>query len=161
MDVPMGVLLHDEDFLPAATELISMAVKSVYISSFKLEITTKPRGRKLARLFDLLAEKARDRVTIKILTNKQNNQGHVPSTNAYAIQYLKRKNIKVRCLKNNRICHAKIIIVDAETAIVGSHNLSVKSCHNNFELSYAIANNALCLSIAHRFLDNWYAAQEV
>ena len=35
-------------------------------------------------------------------------------------------------------CHAKIIIVDQSKAIVGSHNLGVKSCHYNFEMSYLI-----------------------
>lgn len=155
-----GVILHDEEFLPAAFNLISWAKKTIFISSFKLEITTKPRGRNLARLFDLIAQKAADGVDVRILTNKHDNQGHVPSTNAYAILHLKKKKIKVRYLQNNRICHAKTIIVDSDMAILGSHNLSIKSCHNNFEISYTVSHSQMVATLESMFVKVWCDATD-
>ena len=134
----IGTLLPDEQFLLAAIGLITSAEKSIYISTFKAEITTKPRGRRLKHFFDDLIEKARLGLDVRFITNRRQNFGHVPATNLYAVTYLKKTPIKVRHLLNDRICHAKLIIIDDCTAIIGSHNLSVKSCQSNFEMSYML-----------------------
>lgn len=156
----MPTLLKDEEFLPAAKSLIANARKSIYISSFKLEITTKRRGLRLAQLFDMLAKKKQDKVDVRVLTNKQDNQGHVPATNAYALRHMKRQKVPVRYLPNNRLTHAKILIVDEQKAIVGSHNLSVKSCHNNFEVSCFITDITTVLYLVAHYNSVWDIARE-
>lgn len=132
----MGLLLKDNEFLPQAKALIESACKSIDISTFKAEITTKPRGLALLHFFKALLLKAKEGVRIRFLINWNNERRSCPKTNLYVITELKKANISIRHLKNNRCCHAKAIIIDKEKVILGSHNLSVKSCHNNFELSY-------------------------
>ena len=133
-----GTVLFDEQFLPAAIDLIDNAKKRIYISTFKAELTTKPRGRKLKLFFDILAAQAADGLDVRLLISKRENYGHIPITNIFAVRNLKENKIKVRHLRDNRVCHAKLIIVDDYAAILGSHNLSIKSCHNNFEVSYSL-----------------------
>ena len=154
-------LLQDEEFLPAAKSLIANAGKSIYISSFKLEITTKKRGQQLGQLFDILAKKCYDKKVVRVLTNKRDNRGHVPDTNAYAIRYLKEKRVPVRYFPNGRLCHAKILIVDDRKAIIGSHNLSVKSCHNNFEVSFFITDLVTVKYLVDAYDRVWDTAKEV
>jgi len=132
----MGLLLTDEEFLPQAIASIQAAERSIDISTFKAEITTKPRGRKLYDFFRILTDKAKQGVKVRFILNWNQERRSCPKTNLYVITELKKANIKIRHLRNNRCCHAKTIIVDKKKAIIGSHNLSVKSCHNNFELSY-------------------------
>ena len=136
--MPLRNILVDEKFLPAALALVLSAKKSIYITTFKAELTTKPRGRKLMAFFWTLARKVREGVDVQLIINKPANGKHIPISNDYAINWLQSSGIKVRCLPGERICHSKIIIVDKEIAILGSHNLSVKSCHNNFEISVHI-----------------------
>jgi phosphatidylserine/phosphatidylglycerophosphate/cardiolipin synthase-like enzyme len=136
----MGVILYDDGFLPAAISIIAHAEKSIFISSFKIEISEKPKGRHLKQFFEILSKKAQEKVDIRVLTNKQNEQGYVPHTNGHAIRHFKQKHIPTRYLPNGRISHAKIIIVDNQKAILGSHNLSVRSCRSNFELSCLITD---------------------
>ena len=134
----MGLLLKDNEFLPQAKALIESAERSIDISTFKAEMTSKPRGLALLHFFKVLLQKAKEGVNVRFLINWNTDRRSCPKTNLYVITELKKANIKIRHLKNNRCCHAKAIIVDKEKAIIGSHNLSVKSCHNNFEMSYVV-----------------------
>ena len=90
--------------------------------------------------FDAVRLKAKEGVRIRFIINWNNERRSCPKTNLYVITELKKAGIKIKYLKNNRCCHAKTIIADKKVAIVGSHNLSVKSCHNNFELSYIVSD---------------------
>lgn len=132
----MGLVLTDSNFLPQARALVDSAVKSIDISTFKAEITTKTRGLALLHFFKAVFTKAKEGVQVHFLINWNDEKRSCPKTNLYVITELRKVGIDIRHLKNNRCCHAKIIIVDQERAIIGSHNLSVKSCHNNFEVSY-------------------------
>lgn len=134
------MLLIDNKFLPQAIALISTADYRIDIATFKAEIISKPRGRRLRTFFDTLIKKREAGVQINFLINWNTEKRACPLSNLSAIHELKNHKINVRILPNNRCCHAKIIIVDQDKAIVGSHNLSVKSCHNNFEASYLVLN---------------------
>ena len=132
------LILPDEKFLPIATELISKAQKSIYVSTFKAEITSKPRGRRLNKFFDILVAKHLRQLDVRFLLNNSGGIKHIPITNLFVMQQFKKQKINIRCLQNDRVVHVKLIIVDGKYAILGSHNLSVRSCHNNFEVSLMI-----------------------
>ena len=151
----MSALFLDETFLPAAISLISNARKYIYVSTFKAEITKKRRGLRLKQFFDILAKKKLEKLDIRILTNKQSYQGHVPESNSYVIREMHRLGVPIRHLPNQRCCHAKIIIVDGNLAILGSHNLSVKSCHNNFEVSCLIEDIVIINHLKNRYELLW------
>lgn len=154
-------LLLDEKFLPAAQDLVSRAKTRIWISTFKAEITSKPRGEKLSKFFNTLFEKARSGVDVRFMTNRIDEKGHIPISNVFAIRALKKNNVKVRHLRDPRICHAKIILVDCESAILGSHNLSVRSCHNNFEVSYLFTDLERATSMRTIFEQVWDNAKKI
>jgi len=155
-----GSLLIDENFLPAAVNLIGKATKLIYISTFKAELTTKPRGRRLLKFFELLFEKSRLGLDVRFLISKRENYGHIPLTNLFAVREMKKNKVKVRHLRHSRLCHAKIILVDDFAAILGSHNLSIKSCHSNFEVSYFAYDTYLIEHLYNTYLKVWNDARE-
>ena len=156
----MGLLLTDNEFLPQAKALVESAKKSIDISTFKAEITTKPRGLALSQFFKAVFQKAKEGIKVRFLINWNTDRKCCPKTNLYVITELKKLNIKVRHLKNNRCCHAKSIIVDKEKAIIGSHNLSVKSCHNNFEISYVVPDQVAITNLASVFESSFMDAEK-
>lgn len=145
------MFLFDDQFLPHALAMIDTAKSSVDISTFKAEITSKPRGLRLFEFFHKLRQKKENGVRVRFLINYHDDKRVTPKTNQYAITFLKNHKIDIKSLTHNRCCHAKVIIVDKEKAIVGSHNLSVKSVHNNFEISYLITDpvNICFLQVAY------------
>ena len=161
MYTPSNKILIDEQFLPKAIEIVLSAQKSIDISTFKAEVNGKPRGRKLLTFFYALLKQAKAGVEIRFLLNKTVPKGHIPASNNYTIAWLRNSKIKIRCLRDDRICHAKIIIVDREKAIFGSHNLSVKSCCNNFEVSYYETNQLKVTELLNAFDTVWENSQAV
>ena len=155
----MNPFLRDEKFLPAAIELVTEAKKSIYISTFKIELTSKRRGLRLKQFFDVLQEKHLGGVDVRILTNKRDNRGHIPESNAYAFYHFKKNKIPIRSLPNSRVVHAKLLIVDERKAILGSHNLSIKSCHNNFEMSFLIDDPVTLAYLESTYSYMWFKAK--
>ena len=135
------MLLIDQDFLPRAIALLDTADSCIDVSTFKAEITSKPRGRALRLFFDTLFKKRKAGIQVNFLLNWNTERRAVPLCNMATVLELKRQKINVRILPNNRCCHAKLIIVDRAKAIIGSHNLSIASCHKNFEVSYLITDS--------------------
>lgn len=150
-----GQILKDEEFLPVAQALIENAHKSILITTFKAEITHKPRGRRLKKFFDTLIKKADNGLDVRVILNKNFNRHTIPHTNYFAIRELDKSRIKVRTPRNDRICHAKLLLVDGLAAIIGSHNYSVKSCHNNFEVSYLINNAYIATQLVTIYNHIW------
>jgi len=157
----LSAILVDEKFLPAAIDMISNAKGLICISTFKAEVTTKPRGRKLRKFFELLFEKARQGVETRFLINRVGQISAVPMSNLYVMREVPKFGIEIRYLPGLRICHAKLLIVDSMTAILGSHNLSVRSCHNNFEVSYNVRNPLDVMSLQRTFNGAWGSARKV
>ena len=155
----MSLLVHDNQFLSYAAALVDGAKSIIYVSTFKAEMTSKPRGAHLLRFFEKIKSRAKERVRVWILLNWHDNLQGVPKTNLFVARELKNAGVEVRHLKNNRCCHAKIILVDREKAIIGSHNLSVKSCHNNFEVSTIIEDPTSVAKLADVFEYSYQAAQ--
>ena len=156
----MGLLLTDNEFLPQAKALVESAQRSIDISTFKAEITTKPRGLALLHFFKALLLKAKEGVRVRFLINWNNDRRACPKTNLYVITELKKANIEVKCLRNNRCCHAKLLIADKKTAIIGSHNLSVNSCHSNFEMSYVVPDPEVINRLASTFEASFMGAEK-
>ena len=154
-------LLIEEEFLPAAKELIMKARYSVYISTFKAEITSKPRGRKLSEFFDEVCQAKIRGVDVRVLINTASPRGSIPLSNAYAVMFLKKNGVELRKLPHERCCHAKLIIIDGCTAILGSHNLSVKSCHNNFEVSCMFFDTGTAQSLTKVYNRVWDTAKKL
>jgi len=157
----MGLLVKDNEYLQYANALVEGATKEICISSFKLEISEKPRGRDLKTYFEKIVEKLKSGVKVKILFNWHDDQRSVAKTNFYASHFLKQAGVDIRYLKDNRCCHAKILIVDKEKVLLGSHNLSVRSTQNNFELSYLIPDPETAAQVSSIFESLFAGAKPV
>ena len=136
----MGQVILDEQFIGQALLAVQEAKKEICLSSFKIELSDKPRGRQLAEFFKALENKADEGVCVRILFNWRPNEKSVPKTNKSTAFALKNHKIDLRFLNNDRCCHAKILLIDGRKAILGSHNLSVRSIISNFEISYLLTD---------------------
>ena len=161
MDNFMGLVLVDNNYLDQAILLIQNAKDEICISSFKLECSDLPRGRRVKKFYDVLIERLKSGVKVRLLMNWHSNRRSVPKTNEPAGRKLQSHGGDVRFLKNNRCCHAKILVVDREKALIGSHNLSIRSCESNFELSYLIPDPESVAQISQVFESSFSDAQRL
>lgn len=156
----MGELISDNEYLPAAKMLLENAKETIDISTFKLEDNNKPRGRKLKKFWELLLEKAANGVKVRLLMNWHDDKRSVAQTNQAISMKLKQHKIPVRFLRNNRCCHAKILLIDKKKALIGSHNLSIRSLSANFEISYLLSAPDEANNLSRTFEHSWNDAQD-
>ena len=157
----MGLLVVDNQYLSVAQALVEQATKEICISSFKLEVNEKPRGKDLKKFFDAIIAKIKSGVKVKVLFNWHDDRRSVPKTNYYASTFLKSQGADVRFLKNNRCVHAKLLMIDKEKILLGSHNLSVRSTQNNFELSYLIPDPETVAQVSMVFDHSFNDAKKI
>jgi len=155
----MGLLLKDNQFGPTIKMLIEQAKKTIAISTFKLEKKDKTATDPTNAILNAMIAKKRNGIKVRCLFNWHTNQKLVPRTNIVAGRYLKTAGVEVRHLKYNRCCHAKILIIDNERAVVGSHNLSVKSLTSNFEISYLLADIESVSALSSIYDKSWNDAE--
>jgi len=156
----MGLLLIDNEYLPHLKALIETAKSNIDISAFKVEMTHKPRGTALYTFWLQIIEKLKRGIKVRLLLNWHADRRSVAKTNLYVMQQMKQRGADVRFLRNNRCCHAKFVIIDRKKAIIGSHNLSVRSCHNNFEISYILEDQQAIERLQSVFEHSFYDAQK-
>lgn len=155
----MGLIITDSEYLPAAKSLLEQAEKSIDIATFKLEDNDKPRGRKIKEFWQLLIEKAKNGIKVRLLMNWHDDKRSVARTNQAISTKLKQHQIPVRFLRNNRCCHAKILLADKKKALIGSHNLSIRSCQANFEISYLLSVPEEIANLSSTYEHSWQDAQ--
>lgn len=68
---------------------------------------------------------------------------------------------RIRSFAGNRVLHEKIILIDRQIALIGSHNLSRSSAASNFDTSIAVDCPALAELLFRQFWDRWRAARPV
>jgi len=154
-------LLPDEKYLKAITNAISKAEKCIDIMAFKVEMTHSKRGRKLLDFWAILINKAHQGVKVRMITNQKGNGSHIPNSNLYAMNELKKNGVEVRTLPGTRICHAKVIVIDNFKTFVGSHNLSVRSCANNLEASVMTDDTILTSWLNEFYNKAWDRATKI
>jgi phosphatidylserine/phosphatidylglycerophosphate/cardiolipin synthase-like enzyme len=157
----MGLLIVDSQFIGIAQACIEQAKKEICISTFKLEINETPKGRALKNLFLALISRIKEGVKVRVLFNYHTNKHSVPRTNFPAGIFLKNAGADVRYLKNNRCNHSKLILIDKEKVILGSHNLSVRSLASNFELSYLIPDPETVAQVGEVFNSSFNGAEKI
>lgn len=155
-DIP--VLLLDENYLATASHLIHSAEKDILISTFKMENAQDPKKYKLAALYRGLEQAVAKGIEVKVLLNQLTGKNTIAKTNKYTAGLLKKKSISVRTLDNTRVVHAKLIIADCRSLILGSHNWSNKSFSRNFELSILVTEQEVITRARNLFLKLWETA---
>jgi len=154
----MNRFLPDERFLPAVVQLIQPAQTTVMISTYKLEHTMRTRGDALRVIFEALVAAKQKGVNVKVLLNWNDLKRSVAKTNLYAMTWLSNQGIETRYLDNNRCCHAKMVIVDKNVIILGSHNLSCKSVMENLEASIQTDDKEIVEQAVKLFEAAWKSA---
>lgn len=148
-------LLLDERFLPAAVGLIEKAKIEVYIIAYLLTVPSQRKSGKEVKLFEALLEARGKKLDCRVLLNYTYPESSITKQNKEAFKWLGFHGIRCRYVSRNRTVHAKMIIVDGVTLIIGSHNWSRRALERNVEASVKVKETGVVEEARERFLDLW------
>ncbi|UTH72877.1 phospholipase D-like domain-containing protein [Chromobacterium sp. IIBBL 290-4] len=138
------------------SELFASAKREIVLEQFYV---AGQDGSKLEQVMDSLAAAGRRGVKIRFLMEKKGMFASEPAT----IEKLKRTpNLEYRQLDYNQltgngIIHAKFIVVDGQTAYVGSQNFDWRSLQHIHETGLKVADAAMAGKMQAIFEQDWAA----
>lgn len=147
----MTDIILDGNFRAALLHAFKTAKTIIQISTFKLELFGKNIPKPVREIAEALTEALKTGVRVEMLVNWKDSRAGVPRTNDCCAVQMIQRGARVRYLASGRCIHAKIVIIDGKYAILGSHNLSVRSMISNFETSVAVNDDITVTALREEF----------
>lgn len=148
-------VIKNEEFLGVVHAILRQTIKTIDICTYKFEISKNKSTRGLNELIKTLTLVAGRGIAIRILLETNARRNGVSRYNLYAAGILKKSGIRCKTLPHNRCQHAKLILVDDEIAVIGSHNWTPKSITSNYEISVVIRDRAALENTKEHFDKIW------
>jgi phosphatidylserine/phosphatidylglycerophosphate/cardiolipin synthase-like enzyme len=152
-------LLVAREYLSRVPAILENARFSIKAVQFVVQVKGKSAKMSSRELCIKLAAKVRDGVRVQALLNSAGGGWRAPALNRQAAQWLQERGVEVRTLGASRTCHAKMLIIDDEIAIVGSHNWTPYALERNFEVSVLVRDAGCVGQLVRHFEDLWQASQ--
>ena len=152
-------LLVARQYLSRVPAILESAKTSIKVVQFVMQLKGKSAKMSSRELGIKLAAKVRDGVSVQALLNSAGGGWRAPALNRQAAQWLQERGVEVRTLGASRTCHAKLLIVDGEMAIIGSHNWTPYALERNFEVSVLVRNPGCVGKLTAHFEELWKASQ--
>jgi len=139
-------------YFPAVKEAIAQAKKSISVVMFTVESSASKES-KPGELVGLLIEARKRGVEVRVVLDQNVDfvswDPRIKSTNAY--KRLKEAGVDVHYDETQRYTHAKAVVIDQKTVILGSTNWTGNSFDNSIETDVKIESQELAGEILEYF----------
>jgi len=113
-----------KEFYPKVTPLIAAARNSICIISYDWRWYPADPGNPVQLFTTLLIKKAKLGVDVRAVLNSNN-----------IVYLLKQNGIAAKRKRFSKFLHSKLILIDSDVTIIGSHNLTLSAFQFNMECS--------------------------
>jgi phosphatidylserine/phosphatidylglycerophosphate/cardiolipin synthase-like enzyme len=148
-------LLIAREFISRVLGILDGAKSSVQVVQFVAQFKGKSAKMSSRELGIKLAAKAREGVPVQVILNTAGGGWRASALNRQAAGWLNERGIEVRTLGSGTTCHAKLLIIDGEIAIIGSHNWTPYALERNFEVSVLVRDTACVGRLKQHFEALW------
>lgn len=133
---PGDRLILDREYFQAAHDEIGKAKKSIHLISFLFLVYDKANSQTDQLLEDLIqAKKKGVKVSVILEYPKPYRGKEQPVQNRKVYERLKNAGVDVLYDDPLRTTHSKVLVIDEETVILGSHNYTYSGLGDNHEVS--------------------------
>lgn len=129
------MLLFDEAYAGVVGRVLERARSRIQVSQFKIDSFGISGRSAVNQLLVTLVRSAEKGIKVQVLLDCILPLKGRSANNVFVAQWLARRGVEVRSLRRNVCQHSKVVLVDGEHGIVGSHNWTVNSLSRNSECS--------------------------
>lgn len=151
----MAQILKDEKIRGELLQGIREAQREILIATYKMDYNERASKRHLNALVEALHQASKRGVHVRCLLNMDKENTQIGRINARASRLLEKRGVILRKGERGRTIHAKLVIIDEEIVIVGSHNLSESSLCRNFEISLRFRDPVIALDLKEIYQKEW------
>lgn len=152
---PESIVLAGRRYYYYVRDQIRAAERSIDVLMFHIALPHQDHPTR--QLLEALVRARRRGVRVRVLVDRDRRDDPYRSTviNAAAVQYLLEQGIAVRVDRPDRLLHSKMIIIDGDHTIIGSHNWSAGSFFMFDDLSMAVMSSEFGRDSSQRFYTLW------
>lgn len=136
-------------------ELIRSATRSIDICAYTWKWYAHRSSSPMQKINYAIIERARQRLPIRIRLNHESKDHYLTKENTRTADALRRYPLEIKFDGTQTMSHLKMILIDEEIAIIGSHNLTERSVSMNNEASVAIFGKEAVLPFVEYFKYLW------
>ena len=146
-------------YFPVVKEELSKAKESIFMVMFKVGLSGYDKSSSVYQLVDELAKAHKRGVKVTVILDQNiafSDQGDIDQwetegKNAWCFKILKEAGITVWYDDPTKYVHAKTLVIDRETAILGSANWTESALFKNFETNVLIRSKQLAKGLLESF----------
>lgn len=143
------------EYTKTVIELLRTAQRSIDIAAYTWKWYDHQANSAMQRFNYAVIEKARHGVKVRARFNHEHKDHCLTKENTRTAQALRRYKVETRFDGTQVMSHLKLIIIDDEIAILGSHNLTSRSVSQNNETSLAIFGHKAVQRYVNYFEKLW------
>lgn len=156
------LLIRNDEFYKLLPKLIIQAKNKIRISTFFMKLTSADSLFSTKRILDILiSQKHNNGIDVQVLIDKSHKSEKYSSSivNKEAYLYLKEQGIDIKNFRNKRRHHSKLVLIDDDIVIIGSHNFTSNSFGFLDEVSVLLRSEELNRFYSKLFLERWAIAE--
>ena len=139
------ITIIGKEFPDIVIPMIEKARKSIDIIVYDWRWYPDQIGAKIQRFNNAIIQSAQKNVKIRTISNSRKT-----------IHVLEKFKIKAKQINTRGIIHTKLMIIDNEVAILGSHNYTMNAFTINLEVSVIIINKEVIERLKQYFINLWH-----
>lgn len=143
--------LLDRDYYRTLPSILGNAKKSIYVVMYVVKYDPREPDDPVNMLLETLVNMSSRGLDVRVVVDDETYTSY-PET----IEFLKNSGVFLKLDEyKSRTTHAKIVIVDNETAVLGSHNWTESALTNNHEASIVTDCPSVVESLLNYFSNIW------
>ena len=147
------------DYVHTSARLIDAAKSELLFTVFQSSFCPDKRSKADVLINSVIMAHQRA-VKVKVLINFTGV--HTVCTRNHTLsQYLASRGVPVRAAGKSYLVHGKILVIDKEMVIIGSHNLTQRGLWTNYEASVAVQSAGVADNLVNWFNWLWDRCKEV
>lgn len=128
----------------AVIPLLEQAKRSIDVVVYDWRWYPDQVGSNCQKFNNAMVAAARRGVAIRVITNT-----------AFTVKVLAGLGINAKIWQQGKIMHTKMLLVDGECAVLGSHNFTMNAFNLNQELSVVVRHEEFCKKVSDYFSSLW------
>jgi len=138
------ITIIGKEFPDIVIPMIEKARKSIDIIVYDWRLYPDQIGAKIQRFNNAIIQSAQKNIKVRTISNSWKT-----------LRVLEKFKIKVKKISTRGIIHTKLMIIDNEVAILGSHNYTMNAFTINLEVSVIIMNKEVIERLKTYFKNLW------
>jgi phosphatidylserine/phosphatidylglycerophosphate/cardiolipin synthase-like enzyme len=127
-----------DQYFPAIIDLIRNAKRSIDVLQYTWSWRQWERNNCITQITTEVMRAKQRGVTVRVVFNIESQNHAITHANQRTLKKIGSVGVESKTTRTTPTLHAKLIIVDNELVLLGSHNLSGRSLLSNYETSVII-----------------------